>query len=56
MPKKPEIKVKPFSDGKGAKIDVYSPDARTKPHESIHIKIDTETGKGKIIEKPKEGS
>ncbi len=37
-----EIKITEYSDKKGAKIDVYSPDARTKPHDSIHIKVDTE--------------
>lgn len=55
MSEKPEIKVTPYGNGKGAKINVYSPNATTKPHESVHIKIDTETGKGKIIEKPKDG-
>ena len=55
MVEKPEIKVTPYSNGNGAKINVYSPDAKTEPHESVHIKIDTETGKGKIIEKPKDG-
>lgn len=46
-----EIKVSPYSNGKGAKIDVYSPNSRTKPHESIHIQINNETGAGKITEK-----
>ena len=55
MAEKPEIKVSGFSKKPGAKIDVYSPDARTKPHESIHIKIDTETGKGQIIQKTQGG-
>ena len=60
MPEKPEIKVTGFGDksGKkksGAKIDIYSPDAQTKPHDSIHIKIDTKTGKGQITQKTKDG-
>ncbi len=46
-----EIKVTPYSNGEGAKIDIYSPDSRTDPHDSIHIKFNTETGEGKIIEK-----
>ncbi len=46
-----EIKVTPYSDGSGAKIDIYFPSAKEEPHDSIHIKIDTETGSGKIIEK-----
>ena len=50
-----EIKVTPFGDGSGAKIDIYSPSAKEEPHDSIHIKIDTETGKGRIIEKDGDG-
>ena len=46
-----EIKVTPYSNGNGAKIDIYSPSAKENPHDSIHIKINTETGSGKIIEK-----
>ena len=37
-----EIKVTGYGNEKGAKIDVYSPDSRTNPHDSIHIKVDTE--------------
>ena len=37
-----EIKVTEYGNKKGAKIDIYSPDPRTKPHDSIHIKVDTE--------------
>lgn len=29
---KKEIKVTPFSNGDGAKIDIYSPSAKTDPH------------------------
>ena len=39
---KKEIKVTGYGNEKGAKIDVYSPDSRTNPHDSIHIKVDTE--------------
>ena len=37
-----EIRVTEYSNGKGAKIDFYSPRARDKDHDSIHIKIDTD--------------
>ncbi len=37
-----EIKVTEYGNGKGAKIDIYSPDSKTKPHDTIHIKVDTE--------------
>ena len=60
MAEKPQIKVTGFGDKSGdkkpgAKIDIYSPDVRTEPHDSIHIKIDTKTGKGEIIQEPKNG-
>lgn len=51
-----EIKVTGYTKGNGAKIDIYEPDSRTEPHNSIHIKINTETGSGQIIEKDKEES
>ena len=41
---KKEIKVTPYKDGSGAKIDIYSPDPRTKPHDSIHLKVNTDKG------------
>ena len=34
-----EIKVTPYSNGKGAKIDVYSPSSRAVPHDTAHIKV-----------------
>ena len=34
-----EIKVTPYSNGKGAKIDVYSPSSRVVPHDTAHIKV-----------------
>ena len=37
-----EIRVKEYSSGNGAKIDLYSPSAKKDPHDSIHIKVDTE--------------
>lgn len=48
---KKEIKVTEYSNEKGAKIDIYSPDARTKPHGSIHIKVDTENKSFEIVTK-----
>ena len=39
---KKEIKVTEYGNKKGAKIDIYSPDSKTKPHDSIHIKVNTE--------------
>ena len=48
---KKEIKVTEYSNEKGAKIDIYSPDARTKPHDSIHIKVDTENKSFEIVTK-----
>ena len=34
-----EIKVTPYSNGKGAKIDVYNPSSRAVPHDTAHIKV-----------------
>lgn len=48
---KKEIKVTPFKNGEGAKIDVYSPSSKTKPHDSIHVKANTKTGKFDVITK-----
>ena len=33
-----EIKVTPYSNGKGAKIDIYSPSSRAASHDTAHIK------------------
>ena len=41
-----EIKVTPYSNGKGAKIDVYSPSSRAVPHDTAHIKV----SEGKKVE------
>ena len=41
-----EIKVTPYSNGKGAKIDIYSPSSRTVPHDTAHIKV----SEGKKVE------
>lgn len=49
--KKKEIKVTPYKDGSGAKIDVYSPDPRTEPHDSIHLKVNTNEGTFQSITK-----
>ena len=48
---KKEIKVTPFSNGDGAKIDIYSPSAKTDPHDTIHVKVNTKTGKYEAITK-----
>ena len=42
MGSKKEIKVTNFSNGKGAKIDVYSPNSRSKPHDTIYVKVNYE--------------
>lgn len=42
MGSKKEIKVTNFSNGKGAKIDIYSPDSRSKPHDTVHVKVNYE--------------
>lgn len=42
MGNKKEIKVTNFSNGKGAKVDIYSPDSRSKPHDTVHIKVNYE--------------
>ena len=42
MGSKKEIKVTNFCNGKGAKIDVYSPDSRSKPHDTVHVKVNYE--------------
>ena len=41
-----EIKVTSYSNGKGAKIDVYSPSSRAVPHDTAHIKV----SEGKKVE------
>ena len=41
-----EIKVTPYSNGKGAKIDVYSSSSRAVPHDTAHIKV----SEGKKVE------
>jgi len=46
-----KIEVKPYKNGGGAKIDIYSPDPKNDPHDSIHIKINTEDGTFKTITK-----
>ena len=46
-----EIKVTPYKNGDGAKIDIYSPDSQTKPHDTIHIKVNTDTGEYQTITK-----
>ncbi len=43
MSNEKEIKVTDFKDGSGAKIDIYSPDSRVNPHDSIHIKVNYNT-------------
>ena len=48
---KKEIKVTPYKDGSGAKIDIYSPDPRTKPHDSIHLKVNTDKGTYETVTK-----
>lgn len=40
--KRKEIRVTEYGNKKGAKIDIYSPDSRTKTHNSVHVKVDTE--------------
>lgn len=42
MGSKKEIKVTNFSNGKGAKVDIYSPDSRSKPHDTVHVKVNYE--------------
>lgn len=37
-----DIKVTEYGNKKGAKIDFYSPDPKTKPHDSVHIKVNYE--------------
>ena len=41
-----EIKVTPYSNGKGAKIDIYSPSSRAASHDTAHIKV----SEGKKVE------
>ena len=36
------IRVTGYSDGSGAKIDIYDKDPSNKDHKSIHIKVDTD--------------
>lgn len=55
-----EFKFSDFSDGSGVKMDVYSPDPRTNPHDTVHIKINYEnksyTATTKIDGKKEESS
>ena len=42
MSNKKEVKVTNYSNGNGAKIDIYSPSSRANPHDTVHIKVNYE--------------
>lgn len=48
-----EFKFSDFSDGSGVKMDVYSPDPRTNPHDTVHMKINRIQQQQKQMEKKK---